>query len=307
MSHQLRLTGLFLVLSTCLLFSCQSVTSDPEEQYTVTFSVSNYQQISFDDLSASGTRAVSSDHPTTLAHLLIAVFDAETGEQACTPIQHNQSDYTTEDKWDDYPKFSLTLPYGRYRILILGFNGSQKCNITSVNQISWENDYVPNTFYYCEEFTFDKNASLEQKITLKHVVTAFRIMTEDVAPAELKKARFISTAGGTVLDAMTGFTPQSTGRTSEITVPAECVGVKDTFTVYLFLPEEQITTNYTVQTFGKNDNVLYEKHFNDVPLRINVLTVWKGKFFETSSSDVEEQNAGISLYWDTQWADTLKL
>lgn len=306
MSHQLRLTGLFLVLSTCLLLSCQPVTSDPEEQYTVTFSVSNYQQISFDDLSASGTRAVSSDHPTTLAHLLIAVFDAETGEQACAPIQHNQSDYTTEDKWDDYPKFSLTLPYGRYRILILGFNGSQKCNITSVNQISWENDYVPNTFYYCEEFTFDKNASLEQKITLKHAVTAFRVETSDVIPAEVKKMRFSSTVGGTVLDATTGFTPQSTGRTSDVTVLEQYVGKSSTFTVYLFLPsEEQVTSTYSVQALGQNDNVLYEKHFNDVPLRINVLTVWQGKLFEASSADVEEHNAGISLYWDTKWEDTI--
>lgn len=316
MPYMNRLRGLFLLLVPCLLsllVSCQSEQEEdvsvPEGQCTVTFSVSNYRQISFDDLSGSSvTRAVPSDHPSTLAHLLIAVFDAVTGEQACTPIQHNQSDYTTEDKWDAYPKFSLTLPYGRYRVLFLGYNGERKCNIASATHITWEDDYVPNTFFYCDEFTFDKNTSLEQKITLNHAVTAFRIETTDVIPAEVKKMRFCSTAGGTVLDATTGFTPQSTGRTSDVTVLEQYVGKASSFTAYLFLPSgEQTTSTYTVQALGQNDNVLYEKHFNDVPLRINVLTVWQGKFFEASSVDVEEHNAGISLYWDTKWEDTIIL
>jgi hypothetical protein len=165
---------------------------------------------------------------------------------------------------------------------------------------------VPNTFLYCEEFTLDKNTNLNQKVTLKHAVAAFRVETEDVIPAELKKMRFSSSLGGTVLDAVTGFTPQNTGRTSDIVVPADSVGKPGMFTSYIFLCDEQAVGNYTVQALGKNDNVLYERHFNEVPLRINNLTIWQGKFFE-ESTDEEGYNAGFSLYWDTQWADTLKL
>jgi len=312
-----RLRGLFLLLVPCLLplfVSCQSEpeedVSAPEGQCTVTFSVSNYRQISFDDLSGSSvTRAVPSDHPSTLAHLIIAVFNAESGQPACQPIQHDHENYQKENQQAAYPKFSVTLPYGRYRVLILGFNGSRKCTITSVSRISWEDNYVPNTFYYCEDFIFDKNTSLEQKITLKHAVSGFRVITEDALPAELKKMRFSSTVGGTELDAVTGLTPQGTGRTSDIVVPADSIGNKgSSFTVYLFLPsEEQVMGSYTVQALGKNDNVLYKKVFKDVPLRINALTMWQGKFFEESADDEEEHVAGISLYWDTQWADTLHI
>ncbi len=311
---QKPIRSFFLLLFPCFLLvlsSCQSEqessTPSSEGQGTLSFTVTNYRQISFDDLSVpTATRAdIPTDHPATLAHLLFAVFNAETGQQACSPVQHDFEDYET--KSDAYPKFSVTLPYGHYHVVVLGFNGSRKCNVASVNRISWEDNYVPNTFLYYQDLMFDKDTSLDQKLTLKHVVTAFRVMTEDVAPAELKSARFISTDGGTVLDAVTGFTPQSTGRTSKMIVPANYVGVKDTFTVYLFLPEEQIKTNYTVQALGKNDAVLYEKHFNDVPLRINTLTVWEGKFFETSTPDDEEYNVGFNLYWDTQWADTIKV
>lgn len=303
--------GLCLLLFPCLVSvfsSCQSApeeVADPDNLCTINFSVNNYEQVSFDDVSASSsasgtTRAVATDHPATLAHLIVAVFDAESGKQACQPIQHDYKDYTTNSA--AYPKFSVTLPYGRYRLLVLGYNGSRQCNIASVTRISWDDDYVPNTFYYYEEFTLDQNTSLEQTLTLKHAVAAFSILTEDKAPSELKKMRFSSSVGGTILNAATGFTPQSTGRTSVIEVPDKYLGIRDTFTVYLFLPQEQVNGgNFTVQALGKNDAVLYGKTFSDVPLRIDYLTSWKGTFFETS------EDVGFSFYWDTQWADTISI
>lgn len=292
-----------------MFLSCQSAqeeASASQEQHSISFTVKNYRQVSFDDLSGSAdTRAVASNHPSTLAHLLIVVFNAETGEQACSPIQHDQKNY--EENNEAYPKFTLTLPYGHYRVLVLGYNGSQGCRITSASHISWENDYVPNSFYYCEDFTFDQNTSPDRKITLKHAVAAFRVETEDALPAELKKMRFSSTIGGTVLDATTGFTPQSTGRTSEIAVPADSLGKPGILTVYLFLPnEEENVGSYTVQALGKNNDVLYEKRFSEVPMRINYMTLWQGKFFE-DTIDNEEHTSGVSLYWDTQWADTIRL
>ena len=301
-----------MLLAPCtllLLMSCHSAQDEtivPEGQCTITFSVTNYRQISFDDLSSSAvTRSVPTDHPSTLAHLLMAVFDAETGQQVLSPILRDYVDY--ENKPSEYPQFSVTLPYGHYRVLVLGYNGSRACNITSLNHISWAENYVPNTFLYCGELTLDKDSEPSKEITLKHVVAAFRLMTEDDAPTNIKKMRFISTAGGTVLDATTGFSPQSTGRTSDVTVQEKYIGKPYTIIVYLFLPEEQSTTNYTVQAIGDSNEVLYEKHFNNVPLRINYLTEWKGKFFEASDEEPDGEKKTFYIEWDTQWADTLHI
>lgn len=302
-----RLFLLFIACSLLFYVSCQSGPEETDGQCTVTFSVTNYRQTSFDDLSGSGTRA-ETVISLSLAYLQVTIFNAETNEQVTT-ILHKSDDYYDEnDKLKAllFPKFSVTLPYGHYRVLVLGFNGSRACNIASPSCITWADNYVPNTFLYQEEFTLNEGATLNKEITLRHVVAAFCMMAEDVAPSNLKKMRFISTAGGTVLDATTGYTPQSTGRTSEIDVPSKFLGIKDTFTVYLFLPEEQITTNYTVQALDKNNKVLSEKHFNDVPLRINYLTSWQGKMFEQGSEDVPSTQNGFSIQWDMNWADTLK-
>ena len=313
MQFQHRFQSLFQIHALCLLSflaSCQSgpdESTTPEEQCTITFSVSNYRQISFDDLSSSGTsRAAIS---MTLANLSLTIFNAETNEQVSPTILHKSTDYDSDaETAKTFPKFSIRLPYGRYRVLVLGYNGSRECNIASLNHISWVEDYVPNTFLYCEELLLNEGTSLSKEITLKHVVSAFRVTAEDAIPADLKKMRFISTAGGTVLDAMTGFAPQSTGRTSEIDVPASYAAKEGVdFTVYLFLPEEQTTGNYTVQSLGQNDVVLCQKHFYDVPLRINYLTVWQGRAFEQGDIDTPDAQSNFGIKWNMDWAGTIPI
>ena len=309
-----RLRGLFLLLVSAglvLFASCQSeegsgVATAPEGQGTITFSVSNYRQVSFDDLSSSATTRATEEYVLSLANLSLTIFNAETKEQVSPTILHKSDDYD-ESNVKTFPQFSVTLPYGHYRVLVLGYNGSRECHITSLNHISWDDGYVPNTFLYCDEFTLDQNTSLDRTITLKRVVAAFRLDTEDALPAELKKMRFSSAAGGTVLDATTGFTSQNTGRTSEIVVPSSNVGKPGMFTSYLFLPSKELSTDYTVQALGNSDAVLYEKHFNNVPLRINVLTLWQGKFFTTTDSgETPGAQGGFSIEWDMDWDETLQ-
>ena len=308
MHSQHRSQSLFLIYVLCFLSflaSCQSGPVEPEGQCTITFSVSNYRQISFDDLSSSGTsRAAIS---MTLANLSLTIFNAETNEQVSPTYLHKSTDYDSDaETAKTFPKFSVSLPYGRYRVLVLGYNGSRECNIASLNHISWVEDYVPNTFFYCEEFLLNEETSISKEITLKHVVSAFRVTAEDAIPAELKKMRFISTTGGTVLDAMTGFAPQSTGRMSEIDVPASYAGKEGVdFTVYLFLPEEQTNGNYTIQALGQNNAVLCQKHFYGVPLRINYLTVWQGKAFEQGDVDTPDAQSNFEIKWNMDWAGTL--
>ena len=174
----------------------------------------------------------------TLANLSLSVFNAETGELVAPTILHKSTDYESDgESAMMFSQFSVSLPQGRYKVLVLGYNGSRACNISSLHHIAWEDDYVPNTFLYLGDFTVDGNGNAGKEITLRHVVAAFRVTAEDAIPNDLGKMRFATTAGGTVLDATTGFTPQNTGRTSDISVPASYAGQENVdFTVYLFLP-----------------------------------------------------------------------
>ncbi len=302
---------LILISSLLMLSACQSGPDDaaaPDGQCTVTFSVTNYRQMNFDDISASQTtRAMSSYEIATLAHLLLTVYDAESGKQVVAPVQHDHADYQKNPT--AYLQFTVSLPLGgHYRVLVLGFNGSKTCNIVSPKHISWADDYVPNTFLSYDEFTLDDNSELQHEVTLRRVVSAFRVTAEEAIPAELKAMRFSTDAGGVVLDATTGFATESTGRTSDITVPADNIGEQNlAFTSFLFLPKAEITTDYTVQAIGEGNAVLNEIHFAGVPLRINYLTEWTGKVFEGGSVDVTPGQTGFGIKWDFNYADTIRL
>jgi len=134
------------------------------------------------------------------------------------------------------------------------------------------------------------------------------VTAEDMLPSTLRKMRFSCSAGGTVLDGTTGFAPQSTGRTSEIVVPADSLGKNNIdFTTYLFLPEEQIMTDYSVQAIGDNGVVLNEKRFSNVPLRINYLTQWRGNAFESGDVDTPDAEGSFRIKWDTAWEGTISI
>ena len=302
---------LILISSLLMLSACQSGPDDavaPDGQCTVTFSVTNYRQMNFDDISASQTTRAE-QIVMDLNNLSLTVFDAETNKQVGSTILHVSKDYHNSAKEArEFPKFSLTLPYGHYRVLVLGFNGSRACNIVSPKHISWADDYVPNTFLSYDEFTLDDNSELQHEVTLRRVVSAFCVTAEEAIPAELKAMRFSADAGGVVLDATTGFATESTGRTSDIIVPADNIGEQNlAFTSFLFLPKAEITTDYTVQAIGEGNAVLNEIHFAGVPLRINYLTEWTGKVFEGGSVDVTPGQTGFGIKWDTDYADTIRL
>ena len=317
MFHQQRLRSPFLSLASCIILlfvSCQSAVddeSDTKGSHTITFSVTNYRQVSFDDLSASGTsRSDDESVVMSLANLSLTVFDAETGKVVTPTILHRSADFEqSAEAARTFPQFSVSLPNGRYRLLVLGYNGSHDCNIASPNHISWAGGYVPNTFLFCEDFTLNATTNLNKEITLRHVVAALRLTADDAIPADLAKVRFSSTAGGTVLDATTGFVAQTTGRTSDIEVPSGYAGKEGVpFTVYLFLPQDETTSDYVVQALRKDNAVLSVRNFTSVPLRINYLTLWQGKLFDASGSDeTTDWQGNFAITWSMDWAGTLKV
>lgn len=304
-----RLHAMLLAVVGFSVSSCQSGPdglsgSDNGGLFSVTLTVSNYSQISFDDLSrAAETPRVASDHPATLAHLLVAAFDAESGALVCGPVEHDQKDYKKNP--DAYVTFTLKMPAGSYKLFVLGYNGERKCRLEALDRISWDDNYVPHTFFYCKPIEVNGSMSATNKVTLERAVAAFQINTSDVAPAELKALRFSSTAGGTVLNGSTGRAVENNGRTSVIEVPAEKIGETLLATTYFFLPDDALSSNITVEALGVADEVLYKKQFNDVPLHLNKLTLWEGDLF-TEYAPVVDGTSDFSLYWDTQWTETIR-
>ena len=165
--------GMLSFLSV-MLCACSNETSTiPEEEgnsKTFTFQVTNYMQYAMDE----GTRAaIAPSASKRIQHLALGIFDA-TADTLVAPIQ-------IQDKEDQgYGSFTAKLNYGKYRLVFLGYGGSNSILIMeNPEEISFENNTLPQTFLSSFEFTVDPNTQATTSVVLKRVVSGFELTMAD--------------------------------------------------------------------------------------------------------------------------------
>ena len=264
-----------LCMFSGMLCACSSNETVPETggggNKTVEFLVTNYMQYDMDE----GTRAaISVGNSERIKHLAMGIFDA-IADTLVTPIQ-------TQKKTDQgYGSFTAKLNYGKYRLVFLGYGGDNTVlTMTDPENISFEDNALPQTFLNSFEFTVDANTAAVTNIVLKRVVSGFQLNIQDAISNRTAAIKFKTTGGGMVLNAKTGFAKASTGREYSIDIPKNYKGqTGKNLNIYLFLPQNEETMNIQASAIDENRNAFIERTFTNVPMKINTLTIYKGNFF----------------------------
>ena len=288
-THFRRLAGVLCALSV-LLCSCTHGAAETEDGgRTVSFRITNYVQYSLDE----GTRSTPVSSSQVLRHLALGVFDAATDKPMGT-LQVQDSGA------EGYGSFSVTLPYGQYRLVFLGYGGDRACTMESPERVSFEGGYVPQTFLHTSLLTVNAQTAAQTDITLRRVVAGFRVQMEDAIPGEASSFRCRSSGGGTVLDAKTGLAASATGREYSIDIPESYRGKSgQKVTMYLFLSSSPETMDMEVSALDAQGGEIVSRKFPAVPMRVNTLTVYRGKFFA-------DRSYGFSLMVDDAWGETIE-
>lgn len=284
------LAGLFLALVVVLCGCSKNVVETEEGQKKVQFRVVNYLQYTFEE----GTRAaVDVGSAKVLKHLALGVFDAATDKLVGT-VQ-------VQDKGSEgYGTFSVTLPYGKYRLVFLGYGGDKALKMESPENISFADNYVPQTFLSCTEFTVNAQTAAAKDISLRRVVAGFELLIEDEIDRSATELRFKATGGGTVLNAKTGLAVASTGRESSVVIPEKYKGTTGkNAQIFLFLATSPEKMNIEVNAVNAGNEVLAGRVFDDVPMKVNTMTIYKGRFFSG-------QNYGFNVKVDEAWGETVE-
>lgn len=276
-----------LSLLLCMLCACSNNEISPEMgEKVVSFRVTNFFQYEM----GAPTRAtpVSAKDSKKIKHLALGIFNEQTGKMVNELIIQNLGE-------DGFGSFTVKLHYGQYRMVFLGYGGDKACIMESPEHISFVDGYVPQTFLYTTKITIDAKSKLQTNITLRRVVAGFKVVMEDVIPANASTVCFSTTGGGTVLNAMTGLAASKTGRNAVLDVTDDYKGAPDKYaTIYLFLSENPEKMNITTSVKGADDKVIRERLFSDVSLKVNTMTEYKGQFFE-------EESYGFSISVDEDW------
>ena len=234
--------GMLSFLSV-MLCACSNETSTiPEEEgnsKTFTFQVTNYMQYAMDE----GTRAaIAPSASDRIQHLALGIFDATTNTLVA-PVQiQNKTD-------QGYGSFTAKLNYGKYRLVFLGYGGSNSIlTMEKPEEISFGSDALPQTFLSSFEFTVDPNTAATTSVVLKRVVSGFKLTMADAISSRTSGIKIVSTGGGMVLNAKTGLAKASIGRENTIDIPESYHGQTGKSVIfYLFLPANEEIMDITVQ------------------------------------------------------------
>ena len=239
-----------------------------------------------------GTRAaIAPSKSDRIQHLALGIFDATTNTLVA-PVQiQNKTD-------QGYGSFTAKLNYGTYRLVFLGYGGSNSIlKMENPEEISFENNTLPQTFLSSFEFTVDANTAATKSVLLKRVVSGFKLTMADAISSRTSGIKFISTGGGMVLNAKTGLAKASTGRENTIVIPESFHGLTgESVIFYLFLPSNEEIMDITASAVDENGEAFIERTFTDVPMKINTLTIYQGNFFADTPY-------GFSITMEDDWGE----
>ena len=256
----------------------------PTGEATLNFYVTNYEMTSLD----YATRAAA----TTLQHLDMAIYNSQT-EELVSVTQTLKDD-------NGYGTFSATLPYGSYTIVFLGYDGSRSANMEQLTSISYADDFVPNFFYKTLELTISSATSNAQSVALERAVAAFMVKSEGDIPLNLSKIRINATGGGHHFNAKSGTAVKTEDRSYTYNVSSYAGKESISITFFSFLTATETTMNFKVTAMDEEDNVIRERDFNNVPMKINQRTTYTGSFF---TKDESTQGFSLTLA-DEGWTET---
>lgn len=295
MMKNLNCTKLIVALFALCLVACEKpVLNDdssqenptPEDLYHLTFRMSHYEQIPFEE----GLKLSRSTNITKMCTRIdLAIFKEGTKVKA---IHQSQKD-------TNFGVIEAKLPVGSYQIVAIAHSGDGSATITSPEAISFPKNKLTDTFYYFQNITVGENKTYD--LEMKRAVAMFRLITIDKIPDAVQKIKFYYTGGSSTFNAVTGYGCKNSRQTEERSVAKEQRNGQGTFDVFTFPHEKTDALKMTVSALNATGDVITEHKFLEVPVKPNQITQYKGAFFQnTSSMEANHFTFFVNEQWTQQ-------
>ena len=287
-----QLYSLILLCCCLLLFSCQKayVGDDDSEEVRKESGVNlrlSIARLGDADFEKSYEVLRSADVTTLCNRVSVAVYQDGT--------RVKQVNQTTSDQ--DFGKIQLTLPAGKYKILILAYRGSKSATMTNAEKVCFSGG-MSDTFWYCKDIDLESDTS--EDIMMKRIVAMFRLSLTDTMPKNVKTLKFAYTGGSSTLNGVTGLGCVNSRQSVEFAITSDMVGKPHDFDIYTFPKPDSQTLKVTVTAFDGNGNQLIQHIFDGVEIQCNMITKYTGAFFSDVGSCANASYSGRLLTND-EW------
>lgn len=195
-----------------------------------------------------------------------------------------------------FGKIDLTLPAGTYQVVAIAHGGSGSASIKSPEAISFSKNKMTDTFYYCHEMKVGGDAS--HLLEMRRAVAMFRLVTTDAIPAAVKTMRFYYTGGSSTFNAVTGVGAKKSRQTEERAVTDAQHAGPAQFDAYTFPHAASDVLKVKVSALDASGNVIAERIFEKVPVKVNEITQYAGAFFQgTTPADANAFSFSVIDKW----------
>ncbi len=228
--------------------------------------------ISQEDFAVTRAATAAADY-TGVKSITLAFYETDgTPRYSVTQSRSNNTTYTT------FGEFSLSLPYGTYTMVVMGYGSDSPVLLNSLTEAVFEEGRSRETFVYTQSVTVEDSTPLDLSATLSRIVSRLIVLSTDGRPANLSTIRFTFSKGGMSFNPMTGLATTDTGF-SVNTQTTKGVGETTNMTVNFFLATDEETMDVTIETLDANNQVLFSKMVKDVQFKRNRITRLTGKMY----------------------------
>lgn len=292
MAMRKQLYSLILLCCCLSLFSCQKayVGDDDSEEVRKEDCVNlqlNIARLGDADFEKSCQVSRSTDVTTLCNRVSVAVY--QNGNKV------KQVNQTTSDQ--DFGKIQLTLPAGKYKVVILAYSGSKSATMTDAEKVTFSGG-MSDTFWYCKDIDLESDTS--EDIMMKRIVAMFRLSMTDAMPSNVKTLKFAYTGGSSTLNGVTGLGCVNSRQSEEFTITSDMVGKAHDFDIFTFPKPDSQTLKVTVTALDASGNQLIQHVFDGVEIQCNMITKYTGAFFTDVGSGTNASFSGRLLTND-EW------
>lgn len=286
------LAGVILLTASCSNESELTV-SNEEETAPVRVRVSDFS-MSIGEISPEGgtTRAAQNvaDYNDVKA-VTLAFYAGNTEVYKATQIKSDESTYTT------FGEFSCNLPIGTYTMVAIGrgYWDGDDFTLTSPFVAGYTSERPRETFSATQSVTVTSTVPLDLNVILNRVIAQLHVVSTDGRSAGVAKIKTTYSGGSKCFNPTTGLAIDNDGFW-QTNSPSTAVG--STINVYsnVFLTTDEQTMDITIDALDADNNVLFTKVVEDVPLKLNRKTTLRGSIFTTSAS-------AAAFQLETEWLD----
>ena len=281
---------LFTVMMTAvLLLGCEAPmeeTSPTTKKGNVTITVNSFDLVPFKDYYATSRATMSARD--LCSRLTFAIFTEGIRVGNINQIITNK----------EFGTANLDLDAGTYKIVAIGYGGMGNATTTNAEKITFPSSHVSETFWACEEFTVDEGTT-NIEINLKRIVACVHFhFTDAEIPETLKTIRCYYTGGSSTLNGFTGYGSVNSNQKEELALNSD-----NSFDIYTFPHYDSDVLDITVQAIDNNGDIIAEKAFQEVGIKMNYVTIYSGEFFaDADKPDEKHSGTDITVKGDNAWA-----